>query len=314
MGFNERITDFEGIPVQDFDHENPPDSLGGIGWRISIDWDTYEAGVKFVEPFSQLLATPGANDLEALVVGCWEGSAEGTNSDGVVEAIVSAREKLPNLKHLFIGEILQEECEVSWITQSDVSPIFLAFPKLVTLRVRGMSNLSLGRPAHKNLRHLILEGGGMPAAIVNELVSADLPNLDHLELWLGDQGYGRDVTVGQLQPILDGQLFPKLQYLGLRNDCEIDTTVSWLQGAKILDQLKVLDISLGCLTDAGVETLVQNDKLKQLERLDAYHNFLTNSAIEKLASALPSVAVDVSLSNDADEYDGEVYRYNFVSE
>lgn len=314
MGFDAQITDFEGIPIQDFEPENPPDDLGGIGWRISIDWEAYEAGRKFSEVFAQLLSLPGASDLQALIVGCWEGGAEGENSEPVIEALVSARAQLPNLKHLFIGEMLQEECEVSWINQSDISPVFLAFPQLITLRVRGTQGLSLGRPLHETLRNLIIEGGGMPSELVREVTSARLPNLTHLELWLGDDGYGRSVTQEVLQPILNGGIFPKLKYLGLRNDSEIDTTVTWLKGATLLDQLSELDISLGTLTDAGVATLLENDKLKGLKRLNAFFNFLSDAAAESLKPALLGVEVDVSQQNEADVYDGDVYRYNFVSE
>lgn len=314
MGFDSHISDFEGLPVQNFERDNPPEDLSGICWRISIDWEAYEAGVKFTEQFARLLATPGASELSALIVGCWEGGAEGESSETVVEALVSARDKLPQLEHLFLGEMLQEECEVSWINQSDISPIFLAFPKLLTLRVRGMEGLSLGRPRHENLRSLILEGGGMPAAILNELAAAQLPNLEHLELWLGDEGYGKDVSQASLQPILDGTLYPKLRYLGLRNDHDIDTTVTWLKNAKILEQLDVLDISLGTLSDAGATALLDIGRLGNVKKLDAFYNFMSAKTAEELKCGLPTVEVDVDERQEADEYDGEVYRYNFVSE
>lgn len=314
MGFDCHISDFEGLPVQNFDRENLPDDLGGNCWRISIDWEAYEDGVKFTEQFARLLKTPGARDLQALIVGCWEGGAEGESSEDVVEALVAARAQLPQLEHLFLGEMLQEECEVSWINQSDLSPFFLAFPKLVTLRVRGMEGLSLGRPEHAHLRSLILEGGGMPAAILNELAAAQLPNLEHLELWLGDEGYGRGVTKESLQPILDGTLFPKLNYLGLRNDHDIDTTVTWLKDAKILDQLDVLDISLGTLSDTGAAALLDIGRLGNVKKLDAFYNFMSAKAAEALQRGMPTVEIDVSERQEPDEYDGKVYRYNFVSE
>ncbi len=314
MGFDTHCFDLEGIVVQNFERDNPPKDLGEFCWRISIDWDAYEDGVKFTDLFAQLLETPGSSDLQALIVGCWEGGAEGGSSENVIEALVSARDKLPKLQHLFIGEMLQEECEVSWINQSDISSIFLAYPNLLTLRVRGMEGLSLGRPVHENLRKLVLEGGGMPGAVVNEVTSARLPNLMHLELWLGDDGYGRSVSKENLQPILDGELFPKLQYLGLRNDRDIDTTVTWLKNARVLEQLKVLDISLGTLSDEGAAVLLENDQLKSLKRLNAYYNFLSDEVVVKLKNALPGVEVEVSEQNQPHSYDGEVYRYNFVSE
>jgi hypothetical protein len=313
MSFD-RISDFESIPVQDFDRENPPEDTGGIAWRINIDWDAYEEGVKFADDFAKLLSIPGASEIPALIVGCWEGSAEGESSEQVIEALVSARESLPGIKHLFIGEMLQEDCEVSWINQSDISPIFLGFPNLSTLRIRGMEGLSLGRPKHENLTKLILEGGGMPAGIVNEIGSAELPNLQHLELWLGSDSYGNSVTQESLQPILDGSAFPKLNYLGLRNDSEADKTATWLKDAAILNQISVLDLSLGCIGDEGAKELLANDKLKNLKQLDVSHNYFSEAQAKALVEQLPNAHVNVSDTQEPDVYDDEVYRYNFVSE
>lgn len=314
MSFDGHIREFEGLNVQDFDRDNPPESIGACAWRITIDWDAYEEGVKFADDFAKLLAVPGSGELSAFVLGCWEGAAEGEGGEQIIETLVAARESVPKLEHLFVGDIPQEECEVSWIVQSDLSPIFLAFPNLLTLQVRGMEGLSLGRPTHPNMRKLILQGGGMPAQIVSEVASAKLPKLEHLELWLGSDHYGNSVTEESLQPILDGSPFPKLKYLGLRNDSEADKTAAWLSGAKILDQIEFLDLSLGCLTDAGAQELVKNDKLKNLKRLDLHHHFLSDESAKELIEALPNVEVDVSDKQEADVYEDEVYRYNFVSE
>lgn len=313
MGFYDLISDFEGIAVENFERDKTPGNLADKGWRITIDWEAYEDGVKFSEELARLLALPGASDIEAFVVGCWEGGAEGGDCEEVIEALVSARDQLPNLKHLFIGEILQEECEASWINLSDISPLFLAFPNLETLRVRGSEGLSLGRPVHQKLRHLALEGGGLPDTLIREICSADLPSLEHLELWLGDDNYGRSVTKEDLQPILDGK-FPHLKYLGLRNDTEIDNVVGWLKDAKVLEMLETLDLSLGCLSNEGAAELARNESLKNLKQLNVFHHFMTEEGTKQLKSAFPDVEIDARGEQEADEYDGEIYRYNFVSE
>ncbi len=314
MAFHTLISEFQGLPVETFDPENLPASAAGTAWRISIDWDAYEKGVEFETLFAKLLEIPGSDEIEAFIVGPWPGSGEGVGSEGVIESLVSAREQLPNLKCLFIGEILQEECEVSWITQSDLSPIFLAFPNLETLRVRGTSGLSLGKPVHNRLKHLVVEGGGMPGSIVREIGEAQLPELTHLEIWLGSDGYGNDVTERDLRPILDGKLFPKLKYLGLRNDFETDATVGFLKGAGVLDLIETLDLSLGTLTDAGATTLCNTPEIAKLKRLDIFHHYVSDAGVNQLKNTFPDVEIDASDVQEEDGYGGEVYRYNFVSE
>jgi hypothetical protein len=118
---------------------------------------------------------------------------------------------------LFVGEMTVEECEISWINQSDVSPLLKAFPKLETLRVRGGSGLSFSRMAHQSLRELVVETGGLSRSTIRETFLCDFPALERLQLQLGDGGYGFDGSVEDLQPLLAGKLFPKLEYLGLTN-------------------------------------------------------------------------------------------------
>ena len=70
----------------------------------------------------------------------------GTSSD-TVTALVTYRERLPNLKALFLGDIAYEENEISWINQSDLSPLWPSFPHVEHIKVRGGNNLTLGRTA-----------------------------------------------------------------------------------------------------------------------------------------------------------------------
>ncbi len=127
----------------------------------------------------------------------------------VVEALVSARDRLPKLRAIFLGDITYEECEISWIQNTDVSPIFDAYPALEHFGVRGANGLRLGALRHQQLRSLIVQCGGLDAAITREVTSAELPALDHLELWLGTEDYGGTTTVEDLAPILSGGRFPR---------------------------------------------------------------------------------------------------------
>src|SRR4051812_43476346 len=100
----------------------------------------------------------------------------------VIEPLIAARGRLPNLRSLFLGDITSEECEISWINQGDVTPLLAAYPLLEEFRVRGVEQLSFAGLRHANLRSLAIESGGLPACVLEEVWAADLPELEHLEL------------------------------------------------------------------------------------------------------------------------------------
>jgi hypothetical protein len=64
------------------------------------------------------------------------------------------------------------------------------------------------------------------------ITSAHLPNLEHLELWLGSDGYGGNTEIVDLAPIFTEQ-FSRLTYLGLRDSGETDAIAAavslWLR-------------------------------------------------------------------------------------
>jgi hypothetical protein len=52
---------------------------------------------------------------------------------------------LTNLRAIFLGDITYEENEISWIEQSDVSPLLRAYPALEVSRVRGGNSLEFSK-------------------------------------------------------------------------------------------------------------------------------------------------------------------------
>jgi hypothetical protein len=208
---------------------------------------------------------------------------------------------------LFIGDITYEENELSWIEQTDISPLFAAFPNLEWLGVRGGNGLVLGAPRHEKLKGLVIETGGMPRAVFESVVRAQLPQLEHLELWLGDSNYGAEVGATDLKPLLNGDLFPNLKYLGLRNSEIQDEIAQALHGAPVLKKIRVLDLSLGVLTDKGAQALLDDAAITKLEKLDLHHHFCSDEMMEKL-KALPC-EVDVSEQEEGDEDEDVTYRY-----
>ena len=216
------------------------------------------------------------------------GEAYDVTPDAALELLVTARDKLPNLRGLFIGDIMSEENEISWIGQGNMAPLWSAFPKLERFKVRGSNGLRLGRIIHDSLTHLTIESGGLSRNVTLEALDAQAP-LTHLELWLGDSGYGATTTLEDLQPLLDGELFPDLQYLGLRN-CEFgDELAEAAANSVILGRVDVLDLSMGTIGDKGASALAASSQIAHLKTLDLSENCLSNDSIDALVEKTPNL-------------------------
>ncbi len=256
-----------------------------------------------------MLDDPACGQVAALVIGGWNQVDNEAGTEEIVATLAAASDRLTGLKALFLGDITSDEWEISWIIQSDVTPILEAFPALEQLRVRGGEGLALGEVHHEGLKTLIFESGGLPRLVVRAVVAADLPNLEHLELWLGSDGYGGDSTLEDLAPILSGTVFPRIKYLGLR-DCErADALATALADAPILRRIETLDLLLGNLGDEGAVALISGGNLSGLKRLDIHHHYVSDEVIDGLRDT--GVELNAEERQDASDDDD---RYIAVSE
>jgi len=182
MQTSEHLEEWFGLPVEEarLDTEfNCADTIYRIGY-------SYDAGDENpLDVLKQLLEAPDVEKTAAIVIGQTdEGGGDRTMGE-FVELLAANAAKLPNLRGLFLGDILQEENEISWIHQSDISPALTAFPGLEELIVRGQEGLKFSPCQHASLKKLIIETGGMPKEVLRGLAATSLPSLEHLELWLG---------------------------------------------------------------------------------------------------------------------------------
>ena len=206
MTITEFRTTFGGLPVVAADVEESPADPAAVAWRIDMEFDTSEDD--FRAAFEQLLERTAPAGPTALIIGEW---GEANDTPFPVELLVDNAERLPHLRALFIGEMSFEQCEISWIQQANLTPVLEAFPALESLWVRGAEGLAFKKKIHHHgLRELVIQTGGLPAAVVENVAGWDAPNLAHLELWLGVANYGGDVTLDELAPILAGRSFPAL--------------------------------------------------------------------------------------------------------
>ncbi|MEH2097767.1 STM4015 family protein [Nostoc sp.] len=303
------VTQFANRQVVEFDANVGIVEFVNNAYALRFEYENHE---NLPSKLSRLLQEPNADKLEALVFGFWSEGSQ-TDSSSIVQALVDAKQRLTNLKAVFIGDLTSEDSEISWIQQSDVSPILQAYPKLEILQVRGGDRLQFSPPIrHNHLKALIVETGGLSRDTVAQICNMNLPALEHLELWFGSEDYGGDCWVEDLNPIIFAEKFPQLNYLGLRNSQFTDEIVSVIIGSPILDYISVLDLSMGTLTDAGAEELLNSQAINNLDILNISENFLSQEMIEKFSGLDVRVLANNQKEEDEDSYiDG---RYCSVSE
>ncbi|MFJ3830877.1 STM4015 family protein [Streptomyces sp. NPDC090046] len=319
MSYPRHLTESCGLPVFDFPKPEDADTTrlpaaDAVAWRISSD--SYDSEESWTEAFARFTDAVDTTAVRAIVVGSWE-DAYDSGPEDIISALLEARPRLAALRGLFLGDMESEECEISWISQSDVGPLLDGFPELEEFGVRGGSGLVFPAVTHRNLRSLTVETGGLPAEAVRGVAGSDLPALEHLDLWLGTSEYGGDAAVTDMAPILDGDRLPRLRHLGLRNSDIQDEIASAAASAPVVARLETFDLSMGVLTDQGGAALLAGQPLTHLKKLDLHHNYLGAELRERLQEVLggAGVTLDMDRSNaDEDEDDGRIWRYVAVGE
>ncbi|MBY0228578.1 MAG: STM4015 family protein [Gemmataceae bacterium] len=245
-----------------------------------------------------LLDDPAAGLVQALVIGWW-GPESDSDSDEIVAAMIEARDRLPNLRAVFLGDIPYSDNEISWTQQGDLTDLLLAFPHLEQFRSRG--SMTLRKFKHVGLKSLALEASNLSREVVKTLGTCDLPALEHLEVWLGTSSYGADTEPGDLKGILQGKGLPSLRSLALRNSEIADAVAAALAKAPVMDRIRGLDLSLGTLGDEGAEALLKNPKVAKLEKLDISHHYVSEPLIERLKGLGIEVVAERADHGDAED-------------
>lgn len=321
MGRVNHLETFYGLKVRDFPFTEPGTkaprlpAADAVAWRIStppygtgplLDWE---------QVFERFADTVDLSQVRAIVVGLWTKDVS-CRPDKVIETLLAARDQLPSLRALFLGDIAPEEYEISWIEQGLVSPLLEGFPELEEFGVRGGNRLEFHPVTHQRLRSLVVETGGLPAGVVRAIAASDFPALKYLELWLGTADYGGDSEIADLAPILQGTRLPRLRHLALCNSDYEDEIAAAMASAPIVAQLKTLDLSMGILTDEGATALLSGQPLTHLKTLDLDYNFLSEPVRQRFRDALEGAGVTLYLDEEAEEHewDDEIHRFVAVGE
>lgn len=206
------------------------------------------------------------------------------NCKDLINVLIEGKNRLTSLKALYIGDMHDYEYKTSDVSLSNMSPILEAYPYLELLQVRGFGyednkGLSFYKIHHKHLKTLIIETGYMLShQLMNQICILELPSLEYLELWLGndpdypvwesgenEERYSIDNSaLKYLSPIISGEVFPQLKYLGLRSCNYSDAVAQAIVNSPLINSLKVLDLSMGTLTRKGAKVLQDCIEVKQL--------------------------------------------------
>ncbi|WP_435833086.1 STM4015 family protein [Kitasatospora purpeofusca] len=305
------------MPIVDFSVDKPRRSNRGtpielpepgtVAWRLAVAYGS-EGG--FEALWSAFLEAVDPAAVRGLVLGPWW-IQDYTPVSEALSRIVADADRFPALEGLFIADVSSEDCEISWLEMSDVTPVLKAFPRLTDLVVRGGNGLRLEPFRHERLTHLRFETGGLPGRVVRGITASELPALESLELWFGVDEYGGDATIDDVAPLLAGTRLPALRHLGLQNSEFQDEIAAAVAHAPVVAQLSTLSLSMGVLSDEGATALLDGQPLTHLKSLDLHHHYLSEAMQERVREALPGVDVDLS---DAEEEDEDEWRYVEVSE
>ncbi len=254
----------------------------------------------WMEKWLAFINDPRVSEVSALVVGADnEQVVEGESCAQQIESLVSGRKKLPALTSLFFegNNSMYEQEEDRLFSLPDVSPIFLAFPQLEVLGFYGWTTGSgyefqIGTIQSEVLRALTIATAWLEPRILHDLWRAYLPALEHLELWLHDDGDPHPPTTDDLEPLFSGKLFPRLRSLTLcLSSIEDDLAVA-LAASPLLERLKVLELSKGILTDRGAQALLASSALRQLEKLVIRYHYCSDEMVQQLRALPFEVEID----------------------
>lgn len=308
MTFSRNAFYFNKKKVIDFDINKGIENTE-LAYRFRTEYDGPEDEVKNM--LLAFLNDPKLGEVDSFVIGHW-GPEHDDSPEFIIQLLIDNKAKLQHIKGIFFGDITYEENEVSWIENCNHGPLIAALPNLEFYQVRGGNGLALSELKHANLKKLVVQTGGLSKSIYTQLSKADLPALEHLELWLGSEYYGFDASPEEVAVAYRGtgeNHLPSLKYLGLRNSEIANELAQFLKGDPILDRIEELDFSRGTIDDRGATALVDNPAIKNLKKLDLHHNFIS----DEWAAKLEDLGIKVDLKErepDADEDD----RYISVSE
>jgi hypothetical protein len=225
---------------------------------------------------------------------------ESYGDESVIDYFIenNQNKNIQKLRALHIGEISYRITEISWIYHGDrLGSLIQSLPINHFVSCGGIGSLQNAISTH--LVSLVIVTGGIGDAILESLFNeTHLPNLAHLELWLGEirrSSFSRNAMYKCMRKTLlseeESGLFPRLRYLGLRNSQHINGLAKLIPYAAITQRITTLDLSHGSLHEHGVYRLIlafeevlanNSNAFDQLSQLILRDNYLVKSIQQQI--------------------------------
>jgi uncharacterized protein (TIGR02996 family) len=288
----------------------------GYIYRVRLSYDEYQDGrddaaekaeIDLADILAKVFAHPSGRYVVELA---FNTNGEPNEDDDLQPLIdVIAKHAPPTLRKITFGDNVDQ---ISWHHTGNLGKMWAKVPNLKTLEIES-GYFEVGKMVAPNLERAIFITGGLGKATGKGIATATIPKIRHLEIYYGQDEYGGDCTIKEVKPLLDRTDLKNLEYLGLKNSEFSDEIAKAVGAAKIVKQLKTLDLSLGVMTDEGAAHLAAaKDQLKHLQVLDLTRNYLTKKGIALVKDICPKVIT--ANQEQADEDGDDVYRYTDIGE
>ncbi len=281
----------------------------GYIYRVRLSHDSYHDGEwkgKSADVLETVFKHPSGRYVVELSF-----MTNGDPNEGNLQDLIDvlAKKAPPTVRKLTFGDNVDQ---ISWHHTGDLGKLWKAVPHLRILEIES-GDFAVGAMEAPNLERAIFITGGLAKKTAKDIATAKLPKIKHLEVYYGDPEYGGDATIAEVKPLLARADFPELEYLGIKNSKFANDIAKAINGAKILEGLKTLDLSKGTMTDEGAAALAEaKDSLKHLECLDLTRNYLTKAGIKAVQGLAKKVIT--ADQEDADEDGDETYYYVAIAE
>ena len=292
-------------------------------WSVTVDleWKSgYISKAKLITMCSEtlrtrellqaLLNTPSSLFLRDLSLGVYElfgDIDEWFRYQDCIDILANAATR-PFIRNLYIGE---SDADTSAMDIGDVSGLYTVMPNLEVLKICG-NYITFGKLHLKKLKRLDVLTVGLSTAQVHSIANAILPELETLNIWVGDAYNGAVQTFGVLKTlILRLETFHNLQHLCIANSEFQDEIVQEILGSTLISQLKTLDLSMGTMTNRGARALLaEADALQHIESIDVGANYIGEDLVAELKAVFPKKIKsryqdDFDYYYDEDEFENE---------
>jgi len=286
------IATFNGQKTQEF---NPEKGIENTNIAYKITWDTSD-------DFEIFLKDPKVSEIKSIVFKNFE-------IKRIIGLMDKCQDKLQNLTGLFFGEVNWDENENSFFEENaDFGLLIKGLPNLEIFKIRAGFKLEFSTLNHSKLKALTVYANGQ---VFDAIANANLPNLEHLELWTEDE------TVKSIQNAYRGNNkknhLPSLKYLGVRKCFVANDLTVQMQGDQILKQIETLDLSEGLFSNIGAQAFLENSDMLLLKKINLNHNYIADELAEKLIQKFGK-SINIGLRNpvpiDVETKDFERDDYN----